>query len=267
MSAAPGEAAARRTAGAVIIGNEILSGKVRDENTPFLVDQLRELGVSLRRVAIIPDVLDDIAATVRRFSETFDHVFTSGGVGPTHDDITMEGIARGFGLPLVEHHELIETLRQKHPLGLTPATRRMAMIPEGATVLWSGPIRWPSVQLGNVHILPGVPFLFRAKVEALREALRGTPFLCHNVWTLLDEGVLAPMLDAVLAAHAGVEIGSYPQFDQKAWRVRLTLESPDPVALEAATAHLAALITPEHLHHVDRGGAKAPADGGAPTSG
>lgn len=252
---------ARRTAGAVIIGNEILSGKVRDENTPFLVDQLRELGVVLRRIAVIPDVLDEIGATVRTFSESFDHVFTSGGVGPTHDDVTMEGIARGFGVPLVEHAELIETLGARHPLGVTPATRRMAMIPEGSSVVWSGPIRWPIVQLHNVYILPGVPFLFRAKVESLRDVLRAAPFLCHNVWTRLDEGVLAPMLDEVLAAHEGVEIGSYPQFDQKSWRVRLTLESSDPAVLEAATSHLVRLIPADALHLVDRGPAPTP---GAP---
>ena len=244
---------ARRTAGAVIIGNEILNGKVRDENTPFLVDQLRELGVALRRVVVIPDVLDEIGTTVRTFSESFDHVFTSGGVGPTHDDITMEGIALGFGVPLVENSELIEMLGVRHPLGITAATRRMARLPQGATVTWSGPIRWPIVQLHNIFILPGVPFLFRAKVESLRDHLRAAPFLCHNVWTRLDEGVLAPMLEEVLAAHVGVEIGSYPQFDQSTWRVRLTLEAADVVALEAATTHLVRLIPPDDLHLVDRG--------------
>lgn len=249
---------ARSTAGAVIIGNEILSGKVRDENTPFLVDQLRELGVALRRISVIPDVLGEIASTVRHFSETYDWVFTSGGVGPTHDDITMAGIAQGFGVPLVEHPELIDTLREKHPLGLTEATRRMALIPQGATVTWGGRFRWPSVQLRNVHILPGVPFLFRAKVEALRDMLRASPFLCHSVWTGLDEGVLAAMLEAVLAAHEGVEIGSYPQFEQQGWRVRLTLEAADAAVLEAATAHLVGLIPAEQLHRVDRGDAAGP---------
>jgi molybdenum cofactor synthesis domain-containing protein len=242
----------RRTAGAVIIGNEILSGKVHDENTPYLIAQLRELGVSLRRIAVIPDVLDEIGETVQAFSRTYDIVFTSGGVGPTHDDITMEGIARGFGLPLVEHAELIELLRSKHPLGLTPATRRMATIPEGATIAWGGGVRWPTVQLRNVYILPGVPFIFRAKVDALRDVLRAEPFLCHNVYVNLDESVLAPLLDQVLAAHPGLEIGSYPRFDESAWRVRLTLECGDAQVLDAATDALLALVPASEVVSVDR---------------
>lgn len=247
-----------KTAGAVIIGNEILSGKVREENAPYLIATLRELGVSLRRIAVIQDTIAEIGQTVRQFSELYDYVFTSGGVGPTHDDITMAGVAAGFGVELYEHPELLAVLAKRHPLGLTVATRRMATIPVGSDVFFGGEYRWPVITYRNVTILPGVPLLFRAKLDAIRDRLRAAPFHCANVYVKLDESVLAPWLEQVLAEHAGLEIGSYPRFDEPDYRVRLTLEHADPAALDTALDALLALIPGEEVHEIDRGPESVP---------
>jgi molybdenum cofactor synthesis domain-containing protein len=132
-------------AGIILIGDEILSGKVVDENARFLIEELRELGVSLQRMTVIPDVLDEIAATVRDFSERFDHVFTSGGVGPTHDDLTMEGVARAFGTTLIRHPELERRLRGFYGERLNERNLRMADVPDGVTLIDGDVPTWPVV--------------------------------------------------------------------------------------------------------------------------
>src|SRR5256885_14278312 len=143
------------TAGIILIGDEILSGKVVDENARFLIEELRELGVSLQRVTVIPDLLDEIAATVRDFSERFDHVFTSGGVGPTHDDLTMEGVARALGTSVVQHPELEQLLRGYYGDKLEERNLRMAEVPEGAHFVHGEQPTWPVIAFANVYILPG----------------------------------------------------------------------------------------------------------------
>src|SRR6185503_9517286 len=135
----------RVTAGIVLIGDELLSGKVDDENARFLIAELRALGVQLQRISVIPDVLDEIAATVRDFSSRFDHVFTSGGVGPTHDDLTMEAIARGFGVQVVRHPELEQLLRAHFGERLLTRDLRMADVPKGAQLLYGETPSWPVI--------------------------------------------------------------------------------------------------------------------------
>jgi molybdenum cofactor synthesis domain-containing protein len=230
------------TAGIILIGDEILSGKVADENARFLIEELRELGVALRRMIVIPDVLEEIEATVREFSARYDHVFTSGGVGPTHDDLTMEGVARAFGEKVVRHPELEQMLRGYYGDRLEERNLRMAEVPEGAHFVHGDHPSWPVIARKNVYILPGVPEIFRRKFKWIRERFREAPYFLRQVFTSAEEGTIAHHLDVVVAAHPGVQIGSYPRFDTSDYRVKVTLEAKDAAAVEAATAQLVQLL-------------------------
>jgi molybdenum cofactor synthesis domain-containing protein len=227
------------TAGIVIIGDEILSGKFVEENAAFLIGELRALGVELRRITVIPDDRAEIAATVADASARFDHVFTSGGVGPTHDDLTIEAIASGFGAGVVRHPELEAKVRGYWKDKLADANLRLADIPDGAVLVYGKDEVWPVVCLRNVYILPGVPALFRRKFVEIRDRFRTEPIATARLYVDADEGELAPHLDAVVAAHPAVKLGSYPRFSEREFRVLLTLESRDAAALAAAFGELA----------------------------
>lgn len=235
-------AATAPSAAIVVIGDEILSGKFREENAAFLIGELRALGVALRRIEVIPDEEDDIAATVPALAARFDHVFTSGGVGPTHDDVTIDGLARGFGVAVVSDPELERRIRGYWGDALAPANLRLARVPAGATLWWDEGRVWPVVTFRNVVILPGVPKLFRRKFLEIRERFRGVPMALARVWLDEEEGALAPALDAVVAAHPGVRVGSYPRFDEKEFQVLITLEGPEPAAVAAAADALCARV-------------------------
>lgn len=233
------------TAGIILIGDEILSGKVQDENARFLIEELRALGVSLRRIAVIPDVLDDISATVAEFAARFDYVFTSGGVGPTHDDLTMEGVARAFGAHAVRHPLLEKILRDYWGEKLRERDLRMADVPAGADLLaGEGAAGWPVVAMRNVHILPGVPELFRRKFTSIKERFREAPYHLRAVYTSSDEGLIAGELDRVVAAYAAVAVGSYPTFSAPDYKVKVTLESKDAAAVAAAVDDLVRALGP-----------------------
>jgi molybdenum cofactor synthesis domain-containing protein len=158
-----------RTAGIVVIGNEILSGKVTDTNSPFLARELRKLGVTLLCITTIPDDVDVIAATVKGFAERFEIVFTSGGVGPTHDDVTMEGVARAFGRKVVRHPELDKRLRQYLGANANQARMRMADVPDGAELIHDERLGFPTVLCENVYILPGIPEILEQKFTSLQD--------------------------------------------------------------------------------------------------
>lgn len=229
-------------AGIVIIGNEILSGKFADENGAFLIGELRTLGVELARIAVIPDEIEEIAETVPRHAARLDVVFTSGGVGPTHDDVTMAGIARGFGTRVVRHPELERLLREYYKDRLTEGHLRLADVPEGTELVYGEDPVWPAICYRNVYILPGVPALFRRKFLAIRERFRSRPFHTARVYVNADEAVIAPDLDRVVAAHPAVAFGSYPRFDEPDYRVLLTVESQDSDAAGSATRDLTAAL-------------------------
>jgi FAD synthetase len=232
------------TAAAIIIGDEILSGKFAEENAAFLIRELRALGIALRRIEIIPDDVDEIARAVRGASERYEHVFTSGGVGPTHDDKTMEGIARAFGTRVVVEPGLAAALRTFYGDRFQDRHLRMAEVPEGAAMLPADHPAWPVTSYRNVYILPGVPAIFRRKFEAIRERFRVRPFALRRVYCMADEASIATYLDAVVAAYPGVAVGSYPRFDAADHRVQVTLEGKDAAKVEAATGQLVASLPP-----------------------
>ena len=231
-----------RTAAIVLIGDEILSGKVEDANARFLIIELRRLGVALRRIVVVPDVTSDIAAAVREASRRFDYVFTSGGVGPTHDDLTMVAVAEAFGQRVVRHALVEQRIREAYGTALDERNLRMADLPEGAELLLAGSRVWPVPAVGNVYILPGVPEIFRRKFLAIAERFADSPFHLAAIYSTQDEGKIADALDAIVAEFSMVQVGSYPRFDATDYQVKVTLESKDRGAVVAATDALVARL-------------------------
>jgi molybdenum cofactor synthesis domain-containing protein len=225
-----------KTAGIILIGNEILSGKITDANAAYLCRELRELGVDVRRIAVIPDDVALIADEVATFSKAFDLVFTSGGVGPTHDDVTIEGVARAMGVAVVRHPELVALLERYYRDALTDAALRMAEIPEGADLVTGNGVRFPTVLMRNVYVLPGVPEIFQRKFEALRERFRDAPIHLRNVFVRIGEGTLADYLNALLRGFPLLQVGSYPELSNPEYQVKVTLESRDRAYVEQALA-------------------------------
>jgi molybdenum cofactor synthesis domain-containing protein len=226
-----------KTAGIILIGNEILSGKVADANAAYLCRELRALGVDVRRIAVIPDEVALIAQEVAAFSREFDVVFTSGGVGPTHDDVTIDGVARAMGVGVVRAFSLVGLLERYYGGRLTEAHLKMAEVPEGAELV-AGETRFPTILIRNVYVLPGVPEIFRQKFDAIRERFRDQPFHLKNVFVSLGEGTLADYLNALLRDYPLLLLGSYPEFSNPEYKVKVTLESRDHGYLEGALAEL-----------------------------
>lgn len=223
-----------KTAGILIIGNEILSGKTADENAVFLVRELRELGVDVRKISVIADDVETIAAEVRSFSRTYDYVFTTGGVGPTHDDLTMEGISHAFGLKIKRDPELEAALRGYYAAELVGPNLRMADVPEGARFVGAPGLWFPVIVVENVYIFPGVPEIFQRKFRRIRELFRDEPYHMKEVFLRADEGQIAAVLHDILARFPSLLLGSYPYFDDRAYSIKLTLESKDSSYLDAA---------------------------------
>jgi molybdenum cofactor synthesis domain-containing protein len=216
-----------KTAGIILIGNEILSGKIEDANAAYLCRELRGLGVDVRRISVIPDDVALIAQEVTGFSREFDAVFTSGGVGPTHDDVTIEGVARALGVAVVREPSLVALLKSYYRGELTEARLKMAEIPEGAELIGGETPGFPTIVMRNVYILPGVPEIFRQKFEAIRERFRDQPYYLKNVFVRMGEGTLADYLNALLRDYPLLLLGSYPEFSNPEYRVKVTLESRD----------------------------------------
>ena len=231
-----------KTAGILLIGNEILSGKITDANAAYLCRELRALGVEVRRITVIPDEVDLIAAEVRAFSAAYDVVFTSGGVGPTHDDVTIEGVARALDVPVIREPRLVEVLERYFKGQLNEARLKMAEIPQGAELTADGALVFPAVVVRNIYILPGVPEIFRQKFDSLKERFRETPFHLCCVYVSMGEGTLADHLNAVLAAHPDLMLGSYPEFANPDYKVKVTLESKDASYVGRAFAHLLTVL-------------------------
>jgi FAD synthetase len=227
-----------KTAGIILVGNEILSGKIVDANASYLCHELRALGVEVRRISVIPDEVDLIAAEVARFGADYDVVFTSGGVGPTHDDVTIEGVARAAGVPVIRHPALVALLRGHYGHALTDAHLKMAEVPDGAELLVDESVRFPTILMRNVYILPGVPEIFRRKFDAIRERFRDQPIFLKNVFVRIGEGTLADHLNALLRDYPELLLGSYPEFSNPEYKVKVTLESRDGAFLEHALAEL-----------------------------
>lgn len=230
-----------RTAAGIVIGNEILSGKVRDENGPYLIDRLRASGIGLGRLLTVSDDADEIGWAIRACRGSHAPIFTSGGIGPTHDDVTVAAVARALGRGVVSSPEIEAGLRARRSV-LSEADLRLARIPEGATLVRTPGTWFPVIEAEEIYLLPGIPELFRRHLDALAERHGGPPFVLRSLYLSAVETEIAALLDRVVAAHRQVAIGSYPRIDAADHRVKLTVESRDPAAVEAAVAALLATL-------------------------
>ncbi len=236
------QAKGERTCALIVIGNEILSGKVRDTNAYFAVRELRAVGVALKRIVVVPDELAAIAEEVRYCASRYDVVITSGGVGPTHDDLTVEGVARAFGRRLVVNPQLEQIVCEQFGGASQAAGMKMALTPEGAILNFGGELRYPTVQVENVYMLPGIPQLFEAKLLALKDRLATDPYFMRAIYIRAPESVIAEHLTACLQRFPDLMLGSYPILGNPEYRVKVTLESKDQAYLGAAYEYLMQLL-------------------------
>ncbi len=233
-AARPGER--RQRAGIVVIGNEVLSRKVADRNTDTILATMARHGVVVAEVAILPDVQERIAAVVADFAARFDLVVTTGGVGPTHDDCTWRAVADALGRPIVRHEPLLAAMKARLGGHVTPEQERMAHLPRGAEVVLEAGAFF--LHVGAVYVLPGVPSMVSRHVEIIAQRHAGDVPVLANVYFTAQEWHVVAAIDAVVAGHPGVDIGSYPIFDADDHHLRLTVESGDAAAVRAAVAAL-----------------------------
>ena len=238
-----------QTAAILIIGDEILSGKVREENARYLILELRALGVLVRHVAFLPDDIGIIGRETKRHSEEQDLVFTTGGVGPTHDDVTTKGIANGFEVPVVSDPKLEELVRRFYGDRLCPSHLLLAQVPEGTVLETDGKSDAAFVtRFRNVFIFPGVPSLLKAKFPVIREQFRAQPFWNGKIFCTCDEGTIAEALGELAKSLTGISIGSYPKIDNPEYKVMLTVEGKD----QETVAHAFEKMTDTFSSHILR---------------
>ncbi len=233
------------TACVLVIGNEVLSGRTQDLNIQFLATRLGALGIPVREVRVIPDVAETIIATVNEVRAKFDHVFTTGGIGPTHDDITSECVARAFGVPWEPHPEAWQRMEASYRPGeFNAARQRMATMPRGARLINNELSVAPGFTIGNVHVLAGVPQVMRAMFEWLAPSLKGgAPVTSRAVHvTGLAEGTIAAGLEAIQLRYPTLDLGSYPYYRPGASGVAIVAKGTDPAMAEAAVRDVSGLI-------------------------
>jgi molybdenum cofactor synthesis domain-containing protein len=241
-----------KTAAALIIGNELLSGKVDEANLGVLARALRSVGVVLERVVMVRDDIEIIAAEVRHLASTHDWLFTSGGVGPTHDDVTIDAVARAYGVVVVSDPGLETMIRAHYGARTTPGHLRMALVPKGAQLEILPDVPWPTVRLQNTWVMPGVPEAFRMKIPVAMASLAGAPaFVSEAVYTKMDEGDLKPLLDRVVAAYSDVEVGSYPKWNDPTYRTKLTFDGVAADRVKAARDAFVASLPPGEPQRVE----------------
>ena len=233
------------TACLLVIGNEVLSGRTQDANIRFLAVGLGAIGIPLREVRVIPDVPETIINTVNEVRAKFDYVFTTGGIGPTHDDITSECVAAAFGVPWEPQPEAWARMERSYKPGeFNAARQRMATMPRGATLIDNALSVAPGFQIGNVYVMAGVPRVMQSMFEWLAPRLKGGPkIVSHAVHAIgLPEGVIAEGLAAIQARYPQIDLGSYPFYRPSGNGVALVAKGADETATKAAIAEVTTLI-------------------------
>jgi molybdenum cofactor synthesis domain-containing protein len=229
------------TAALLVIGDEILSGRTRDRNVAPIAAWLNLQGIRLAEVRVVPDEIERIARAVNELRAAYDYLFTTGGIGPTHDDITVDAIARALGVPVVVHPKARATLEAYYAGrgGLTEARLRMARVPQGAELIENAASGAPGIRLGNIFILAGIPHVAAMMIEALSGTLEGgKPLLSRTVGCWVPESEVADVLRDTEAAHPGCQIGSYPFYKEGKGGANFVIRSTDAAALEACRADL-----------------------------
>ena len=230
------------TAAMLVIGDEILSGRTRDANMHHLANVLSERGIDLKEVRVVSDDPDAITDAVKALSQAYDHLFTSGGIGPTHDDITADNVARAFDTPIDVRDDaraLLQAHYQKSGQSLNDARLRIARIPEGATLIDNPVSIAPGFTLGNVHVMAGVPRIFEAMLESVLPKLTGgSPVMSQSLQIMRPEGDIAGPLADLAARYPDLSMGSYPFQREGAFGAHVVLRGTDPERLDAAMAEL-----------------------------
>ena len=233
------------TAAILVIGDEILSGRTKDKNIGTIADMLTEIGVDLREVRIVPDVKAEIVAAVNALRTRYTYLFTSGGIGPTHDDITADSVAEAFGVDIdVDPRARAMLLERHRPEDLNAARLRMARIPDGADLIANPISKAPGFRIGNVYVMAGVPQIMAAMLDEIRPTLTSNaPVISETVEAgAIPEGNFAGELSEIAAAHANVSIGSYPSMTPDGFRNRIVVRGRDADAVAAARAAVEALL-------------------------
>jgi molybdenum cofactor synthesis domain-containing protein len=235
------------TAALVVTGEEILSGHTRDENIFHIALYLTEIGIDLREVRVVRDAEAEIIAAVNELRARYTYVFTTGGIGPTHDDVTTEAIAKAFGVEAVIDPRAVHAMRKGYRgAELTPARLRMARIPQGAELIDNPVSRAPGFMIGNVIVMAGIPRIMQVMLDAVAPRLmKGRPMLARSVRIDAPEGDVATGLAAVQSAHPDVQIGSYPFFEKGRLGTYVVLRSVYEGLLASALDELWALIAKE----------------------
>ncbi|HER27225.1 MAG TPA: competence/damage-inducible protein A [Rhodospirillales bacterium] len=244
-----------KTACLIIIGNEVLSGRTQDANLAYLGDGLNQVGVRLMEARVIPDLTDVIVATVNTCRIEFDYVFTTGGIGPTHDDITSAAIAKAFGLPLVRHPEALALMKkyyENNQLELNEQRLKMTEMAEGATLVGNPVSVAPGYKIDNVYVMAGVPRIMQAMFDGMKHTLvGGKPMISRSILARLGEGSIAKGLGDIQDRHPNVEIGSYPFFRDGKLGTSLVMRSTSTDAITAAAAEIKTLIRDLGVEPVD----------------
>jgi molybdenum cofactor synthesis domain-containing protein len=234
------------TAAMVVIGDEILSGRTKDKNIGHLADIMTAIGIDLKEVRVVPDEEDEIVAAVNAVRARYTYVFTTGGIGPTHDDITADAISKAFGVPCdydAKALALMEAAYARRGIEMTAARKRMARMPVGATHIHNPISTAPGFQVENVYVMAGVPSIFQAMLDSVVPTLKtGQKLLSATVHCPFGEGAVAEALAAIQKAHPDTIIGSYPKSFEGKFSTDLVIRSRSPEALAAAEADVAAMV-------------------------
>ena len=241
------------TAALVVIGEEILSGRTQDANIAYIAAHLGKIGIALREVRIVPDLEHEIVSAVNALRPVYTYVFTTGGIGPTHDDITTDAIAKAFEVSVDIDPRAVEAMRKGYSdADLTPTRLRMARIPEGADLIDNPISKAPGFMLENVIVMAGIPRIMQVMLDSVSARLRtGRRMLARSVRVDVPEGDAAPGLAALQDAHPTVQIGSYPFFEKGRLGTYVVLRSVDADALASAHADLWKLIERERFKAED----------------
>lgn len=239
----------RVTAAVMIIGDEILSGRTQDTNLSAIAKYIGAHGVDLAEARVVPDDEDEIVEALNHLRARYDYVITTGGIGPTHDDITADCVARAFGVPLREHPEIIAMMESRWKTELNAARRRMARVPEGGSLV-KNPVQGPpGFQIGNVFVLAGVPSIMRGMLEDVGPRLKGGAVVIARTLRVdgSGEGAIAAPLEAVARAHPDLSLGSYPFFSNEGYGSNLVIRGRDQAEVETTLAELAAALRAEGI--------------------
>jgi molybdenum cofactor synthesis domain-containing protein len=232
----------------VIIGNEILSGRTQDANLAYLAKWLNQQGIRLHQVRVVADETDEIVAAVNDLRAVYDYVFSTGGIGPTHDDITVDATAAAFGVPVISHPKAEQLLRDHYQERITQARLRMARVPEGASLIENAVSAAPGIKMENVYIMAGIPSVMRGMLAALEGQLAGgQPVISRTISAYVAESSVAQLLIEVEKKHDGILIGSYPVWRGNQVGANFVVSGVDGAIIDIAIAEIAAGLRAQNI--------------------